>query len=167
MNTPKSTFTSDTRELQWKKSPANFTVNSPSVKVIAGTSNGTPFHLNELRIRPTANQYGVIMLSFIDGKKVTESKRLILTALGDAQNTGTRWYAKRDSVSDWGKGPTYVRGIRAQIQLLSDETKLTVWSLDAIGARRSKVPSTYQNGKLIFTIGPQWQTAWYEITAAP
>jgi hypothetical protein len=120
-----------------------------------------------LQIRPTANQYGVIMLSSIDGKDVAESKRLILTALGDAQNTGTRWYAKRDSVSDWEKGPTYLRGISAQIKLLSDEPKLTVWSLDATGARRSQVPSTYKDGAITFSISPQWQTAWYEISVAP
>jgi len=163
----KSTFTSDNKELQWNKTPATFTVNSPTAKVLAGTSNGATINLDELQIRTTQNQYGVIMLSSIDGKEVAESKRLVLTALGDAQNTGTRWLAKRDSVSDWGKGPTYLRGISAQIKLLSDESKLTVWSLDDTGARRSQVPSTYQDGTLTFNISPQWQAAWYEISAAP
>ncbi|MEO6907028.1 MAG: carbohydrate binding domain-containing protein, partial [Abditibacteriaceae bacterium] len=163
----KSTFKSDTGELQWDKIPALFTVNSPKAKVIAGTGNGASILLGELQIQPTANQYGVIMLSSIDGKDVAESKRLLVTALGDAQNIGTRWNANRDSISDWGKGPTYLRGISAQIRLLNDNPKLIVWSLDATGARRSQVPSTYQNGALSFTISPQWQSAWYEISAAP
>jgi len=167
MKAPESTFISDTRELQWNKTPANFTVNSPTAKVLAGTSDGASVNLDELQVRPTANQYGVLMLSSLDGKDVAESKRLLLTALGDAQNTGTRWLAKRDSVSDWGKGPTYLRGISAQIKLLSDESKLTVWSLDDTGARHSQVPSSYKDGTLTFSISPQWQTAWYEISAAP
>jgi hypothetical protein len=167
MNAPKSTFVSDTGELQWNKSPARFTVNSPTVKVLAGFNNATPLRLDELQVQPVVDQYGVVMLSSIDGQEIAASKRLILTALGDAQNTGTRWNAKRDSVSDWGKGPTYLRGISAQIKMLSNESNLNVWSLDATGVRRARVPATYRNGMLTFTIGPQWQTAWYEISAAP
>jgi hypothetical protein len=164
-NISKSTFTSDTYQLQWNKAPALFTVNSPTTKVIAGTSAGTTIRLNEVQIQPTANEYGVIVLSSLDGNDIVESKRILVTALGDAQNSGTRWNAKRDSVSDWGKGPTYARGLTAQIKMLSEEKKLTVWSLNAMGVRRSRVPSSHTNNSLIFTISPQWRTVWYEITA--
>lgn len=164
-NISKSTFTSDTDQLQWNKAPALFTVNSPTTKVIAGTSAGTTIRLNEVQIQPTANEYGVIVLSSLDGNDIVESKRILVTALGDAQNSGTHWNAKRDSVSDWGKGPTYARGLTAQIKMLSEEKKLTVWSLNAMGVRRSRVPSSHTNNSLIFTISPQWRTVWYEITA--
>jgi hypothetical protein len=167
ISSSKSTFTSDTGELQWNKTPALFTVNSPSAKVIAGYSGVQSIDLQELQIVPASNQYGVISLSTLDGKGIVDSKRLLLTALGDAQNTGTRWNATRDSVSNWGKGPTYVRGLNAQVGILLEQPNMKVWSLDATGARRSEVPSTYKNGFLTFVISPQWESVWYEICAAP
>lgn len=171
LSLPKDVFTSDTRQLRWVAAsagnPALFTVDSPSSKAIIGYGGTARISLGEWQVDPVENQYGVLALSAIDGQEIIDSKRLVLTALGDAQNPGEVWNATRDSVTNWGHGPTYVRGVSAQISLVSSQPKLEVWSLDATGARRSQVPAVYKNGVLTFAIGPQWQTAWYEITAAP
>jgi hypothetical protein len=159
-------FVSDTRQLQWDRNRNVWTVNTPRSKVAIGFWGGNSIRLNEWRVDMprTQNNFGAFALSSMDGKEIVESRRLLLTAAGRAENLNMGWNAQRNSVGNqWGDGPTQVEGLTAEVEIVTDVPDLQVWALDATGARRAVVPSLFDNGVLHFTASPDWQTLWYEI----
>jgi hypothetical protein len=165
---PKGVWISDTNEIKWNKLPGLFSLNSPQSKVATGFLGGYVLTLGEWKITTpaTGNNFVTLALSSLDGAPLPESKRVLLTATGRAENIAMGWNAARNSVgNDWGRGPTVVEGVDAQVQLLTDAKELKVYALGPTGARASLVPSTLVKGKLQFSISPRWKTLWYEIAA--
>jgi hypothetical protein len=166
------TGTQDVAALQWSTSPAQaalFSVNAAKSKVVVGAP-ATATTLGGLRIEagPTAHNFFALALCAMDDKAVEQSGSLLLTAVGDVENTGMVWNATRTSVGDqWGKGPTIAEGIPAEIALRTDARQAKVYALDGTGARLKSVPSQLKEGRLSFHIGPEYQTLWYEITTEP
>ncbi len=158
---------SDTREIKWNQEPGIFSVNTPKSKIAIGFLGGREVALDELRIimPPSQSNFASFALSSIDGAAVPESKRVLLTAVGKAENVGMGWNADRTSVGTmWGSGPTQVEGITANVQLLTNARRGRVWALGTTGQRQSLVSSTLKQGVLQFTLAPQWKTLWYEIS---
>ena len=107
-------------------------------------------------------------LSSLDNEAIGDSKKMLLTLAGKAENVGMGKGAAPGSNgvvnSDfWGYGPGQIEGINATIRLQTSLPAPKVWALDVTGARTLEVPLTFENGTLQFTAGPQWKTAWYEI----
>ncbi|MDQ3813944.1 MAG: carbohydrate binding domain-containing protein, partial [Armatimonadota bacterium] len=170
INTDSNTFNnylSDTRQINWNKSESTWTVNTPRSKAAVGFWGGRAARLDELRIgmpRSMSN-FAAFALSSLDGSTVRQSRRLLLTATGRAENLGMGWNAERNSVgSQWGYGPTRVEGITANVQLATTIRGLRVWALDVTGERKSEIATHDSNGILSFAISPRWQTLWYEIS---
>jgi hypothetical protein len=165
---PKGVWISDTNEIKWNRLPGLFSLNAPQSKVATGFLGGFVLTLGEWKITTPAagNNYVTLALSSLDGAPLPQSKRVLLTATGRAENIAMGWNAARNSVgNEWGRGPTVVEGIAAQMQLLTDAKTLKVYALGPTGARASLVPSTLRKGKLQFSISPRWKTLWYEIAA--
>lgn len=161
-------YVSDTGETLWSKTASTFTVNADKSKLATGLLGGRGADLDELRIAmPTSqNNAATFALNSLDGSSVSESRHLLFTAAGRAENTGMGWNAEHNSVgAQWGSGPVRVEGIIAEVQLFTDLPRLRVWALDSTGARRLEIPTTMKDGSLRFSIAPQWQTLWYEIAA--
>ncbi len=159
-------YSSDTKQIEWKRDPGLYTLNSPRSKLAIGFLGGREINLDELRIAApkSRNNFAAISLSSLDGEPVPSSHRLLLTAAGRAENVGMGWNAARNSVGNqWGTGPTRVEGIDARIALLTDAKRAKVWALDTTGGRRSQVSASLRGGVLRFSIAPRWETLWYEI----
>ncbi len=110
------------------------------------------------------NNFAAGTLTAMDQKPVPQSRRLLLTLVGKVENQGMVWNAARTSVGDqWGHGPTLAEGIPATVTLRTDGGARHVWALDGTGKRVGEVPAAYANGRLTFTVGPQFKTLWYEI----
>jgi hypothetical protein len=94
---------------------------------------------------------------------------MLLTLAGKAENFGMGKGMAPGSngaiASDfWGSGPGQIEGINATIRLQTNLKTPKVWALDVTGARTLQVPITVDNDTLQFMAGPQWKTAWYEIS---
>jgi hypothetical protein len=165
---PKIKFVSDTRQVTWDRAPGYFSLNAPRSKVATGFLGGYILTLGELKLNvPVAgNNFSTIALSSLDSKSIPESSSLLLTAVGKAENIAMGWNAERNSVGNaWGRGPTQIEGIAADIQILTAAQSVKVFALDTTGARVAQIPSTLRAGVLRFQIAPRWKTAWYEIAA--
>jgi hypothetical protein len=98
-----------------------------------------------------------------DGKPIGEAHRLLLTIIGHEEKAGEVWNATRTSLGDkWGSGPAQAEGIPGTITLVNSAVK-HVWALDPTGARVKELPIILSGGKATFTVGPDYQTVWYEI----
>ena len=110
-----------------------------------------------------SQDWAAIQLTVMDGDTFSSAKRILITATGRAANTDMKWTSDaHESVGrDWGRAPSLVEGIAAEITLPVSDRKRKAWSLNERGQRRDEIPLT--NGTL--EIGPQYRTLWYEVVA--
>jgi len=141
-------------------------VNTPASRAVWDLIAGQTFALGGLTldVGPIERDYGAIVVTSLDGKPLQASRRMLLTAVGSAENLNMGWNKDRTSVGkDWGTGPTHVNGIPAAITL---ENRIrAVYALDGRGMRMDSVRATAHAGRTTFAIGPEHRTLWYELTA--
>ncbi len=143
-----------------------FLGDASATKSIVGFVGGQSLDLREntFNFGSFGNGFASLTLTSTDSKSIENSARALLTVMGKAENQGMGWNANRTSVSDqWGKGPSLVEGIPCEISLVTDGPR-KVWVLDGNGRRGKEIPVKYSEGKTSFTIGPEYQTAWYEVS---
>jgi len=143
-------------------------VDAPAVKAVAGRCTGKTTTLRGAAFDVKSNErnFAVLSLNATDGNPVSASRRLLLVAAGNVENTGMGWNHDHTSVSrHWGGAPTICEGIAAQVTFATHLKSAKVFALDPKGARVHEVPATLADGRLTFSIGPQFKTLWYEIAA--
>ena len=143
---------------------AYVSINTPRTRAVWGLIAGQTFKLGSVKITvgETFRDYAAIVITSLDGKPLEESRRMLLAAVGSAQNLEMGWNQERTSVGDkWGTGPTQVNGIPAEISLRGRIA--AVYALDGRGARVKRVPATNEGGVARWTIGPEHRTLWYEL----
>jgi hypothetical protein len=167
---PANRIVSDTGELVWDltdKQRGVVTLNSPRSKAVIGFGGGKSFPLGEVTIAPgTGLQDGWCTVTVTATDTAAPTKRWLVTATGLAQNTGMVWKnAEKSSVGrQWGKAPSLVEGVPAQITLPRPAAQTAAWALDERGQRRQEIPvRAAANGLAMIEIGPQWRTLWYEV----
>jgi len=145
---------------------ALFAADSSRSKVLVGLVGGRTAELPGWTVQGSESKPGfaALVLNSVDGRPIAQSRSLLLTAVGRVENQGMGWNAERTSVGrQWGHGPTVAEGIPARISIKTGARTATVHALDERGKRRTPVESRLENGQLLFEIGPDHKTLWYEI----
>jgi hypothetical protein len=179
----KNTYESDTRELLWDHSKIKrgvLRVNAERVKYLVGFTDGV-YDFSGILIEPgerLQNGFCAISLSVINDDSFETASTIVITALGLVDNKESVWYEYPDKAvqfppegdlqitlqDKWGKFPTYVEGIRAEISIpLKNRKEVSVWALDSRGKRSGGVPVTVKNNYAIIKIGPRYKAVWYEV----
>jgi len=170
--------TSDTGELyrSWVKRYG--TVDTPMTKAAYGMlgRNG-PLQLKGLKLS-CRNDYAVIALSSLEnGVEITKSPSVLLTTVGQAENTDMKWSKAPDPVQkndgfapyvqldDFGKPPILAEVIEADVELETCHSNMVVWAISSEGLLLGNVPSVYEDGKLKFTLGGKYASIYYLIQA--
>jgi hypothetical protein len=109
------------------------------------------------------SRFGTIALGSLTDAPITRSERLLLTAVGRAENTGFAYNILRTKKANDGSGPILTDGIRGNISIATTQPDMEVWAVSAEGKLSEQVPTRYENGKLSFEIGPQWKTIYYQL----
>jgi hypothetical protein len=81
---------------------------------------------------------------------------MLLTAVGRAENTGSRYNEDRSRQLDPGHGPVQVEIIEASFKIKTDKTRLRVMSINLQGFITGYIPSEYKNGVFSFEIGKEF-----------
>jgi len=155
-------------QIAWDTEAAIYIVDAPAAKAVVGRCTGKTTRLDgaEFEVKSNERNFAALTLNAMDGKPIAQSRRLLLAAAGNVENTGMGWNDKHTSVdSHWGQAPTVCEGIAAKIAVATQLKPAKVFALDGSGARAGEVPATLADGKLTFEIGPQFKTLWYEIAA--
>ena len=159
---------SDTGEIAWDADKGRVIVNTPRNKAFIGNVTGDAVQLGDVTIEPRENMqnWAAITLTDMAGPAGLENSRhILITATGYAQNTGMHWTsARKDSVGrDWGVAPSLVEGVPAKITFAARSAGMEAWALDGRGERESQVEVTQSARGAVIEIGPQYQTLWYEV----
>lgn len=167
-------FVSDTGELIWDLSNQGqglVTINTPKSKALIGYAGGKSVQLGGVVIEPKEslqNGWCSITLTAMEGELEGKGPaEILITATGYAQNTDMQWKnPEKSSVGrDWGRAPSLVEGIPARIILPYPAEKVEAWALDEKGMRKQRIEvERDEKGKAVISIGPQWQTLWYEVS---
>lgn len=149
-----------------ERSRAHVLVNTPASRAVWGLLAGQRFDLGgvQLTVGPTERNYAAIVFTSLDGKPLETSRRILLAAVGSAQNQGMTWNETRTSVgSQWGAGTAQINPIPAEVALPFHIG--SVYALDGRGQHQATVPVRTEQNSSRFTLDPQQRTLWYELTA--
>ncbi len=145
-------------------SRAHLLINTPKSRAVWGLVAEQRFDLGGIQIAFGAadRNYAVLILTSLDGKPLETSRRILLTAVGSAENQGMRWNESRTSVGNkWGEGPTLVNGIPVDVTVPFPIR--SVQALDGAGQPQGAVPIRFEGTTCRFSIGPEHRTLWYEM----
>jgi hypothetical protein len=120
----------------WDAEARLYTVDAPAIKAVVGRCTGRTTRLGgvEFDVTTNPNNFAVLTLSAVDGQPVTRSRRLLLAAAGNVENTVMGWNADHTSVGTrWGSAPTICEGITARISLAAVARSAKVYALDGAG----------------------------------
>ncbi len=143
---------------------AHVLVNTPNSRAVWGLIAGQKFNLGgiQLVVGATDHNYAALVFTSLDGQPLEASHRILLAAVGSAENQGMEWNDTRTSVGNhWGTGPTLVNGISADVTLPFRIKR--VQALDGRGQPQGAVPVRVEGTACNFKIGPEHRTLWYEI----
>jgi hypothetical protein len=99
----------------------------------------------------------------LDGGKLAESRRVLVTLVARTENPGMVWDAVRKSVSDrWGHGPMTAEPVPATITL-AGAAGAKVYALAPDGSRAKTIETRSAAGALTFTACAADRTIHYEI----
>jgi hypothetical protein len=150
----------------WDTEAELYRVDAPAVKAVVGRCAGKTTKLDgaEFDLKTNAHHFAVLTLSAADGQPLRRSRRLLLAAAGNVENTAMGWNANHTSVGTrWGRAPTLCEGIAGRVSFATAGKGAKVYALDGGGARAAEVPVSLAGGEVCFEIGPRFKTLWYEI----
>ena len=129
----------------WDAEAGLYTVDAPAAKAVVGRCTGKTTKLDgaEFDVKANPRNFAVLTLNAVDGQPLAQSRRLLLAAAGNVENTGMGWNADHTSVgTKWGSAPTICEGIAARVTLSTAAKSAKVHALDGAGARAGEVPAT-------------------------
>ena len=107
-----------------------------------------------------------IVVSSLSDAPIRSSERLLLTAVGRAENSGFAYSVTRSKRLAAGTGPILIDPVQAIIGLRHERRDLAVVPITAAGERLPPLSSSYADGWLTFTIGPASKTLFYALETA-
>jgi len=107
--------------------------------------------------------FATVAISSITDEPIAQSSRMLLTAVGKAENTDFRYNILHTKRLNDGHGPILIEPIEATIEIETEVLGLKVWAIGADGQRIKSIPVTPADGWLKFDIGKDRQTIYYLI----
>jgi hypothetical protein len=141
INTPSEAgrvFRSDTGELVLNAEAGVFTANARRVRGAVGYLGGIgAIALGEVTLT-CRTPFAAVTLIALDGKPIRSSRRLLLTAVARAENTGQAFHRDRTTTPERGRRPVVAEPVDCDVAL-QRRGALTAWSLTPTGAKQTEV----------------------------
>ncbi len=118
-DSPSNPFRSDTGQLAWWHSRTKgglVSIDAPRSTALVGFVSAYGVDTSHLSA-DVKNNFCSITLSSLDGKPLSTSSLMLLTATGRAENTDSVWNASRTNFNVWGTAPTRIEVIRGSVKL--------------------------------------------------
>lgn len=157
---------SDTKQLGWygaREKKGLVTVETERTQALIGFVKDQGKQLQNLSASVT-NPFCAIVLTSLDGKALSQSAKMLLTAGARVANTGMTWNEKRKSLTNWGGAPTLIEVVTGAITLhnLQGATKVEADALDTAGKAIKTVSGRETAAGWEIPIGGP-TTTWYAV----
>jgi hypothetical protein len=142
-------------------------VNSPRTQAVYGlVGSAGPLELSDASFT-ISTPFASVALSSLDGLLLGESRRMLLTAVGRAENTGMRYNLTHTKLADQGVGPILIEPITGQMVLHTTGIRFCVSSVSPEGVETLiAMPEADGEGRITVELGAAARTIYYKIVAA-
>jgi hypothetical protein len=115
-------YISDTKQLAWYMTEKGgvTAIDTECSQALVGLVRGSGTSTSNL-FAEVKNDFCTITLSSLDGKPISRSTRLLLTATAREQNTGSKWNDRHALWSDLGTAPTQIEPVTGWVMLRNIE----------------------------------------------
>jgi hypothetical protein len=154
-----------TGELTFDSEQGHLMVNTPRTQGFTGFSGGKTANFSNLQVQ-LQNNYGMVVASALEVRPLSQSRRILVSAIGNAMNTGMAIDESGSRVRETGTAPVLVEPMRGTVRLLNlrgDLSKVVVYHLNPSGQRVGRVPVLRSGNALIFEMKPDYKTMHYEV----
>lgn len=155
--------TSTTGQLRHDATVGRFELDTERTQGIVSFASESPVALSQTKIE-LKSPFGVIIVSSLTKDPIATSKHLLVTALGNAVNTGMQLTNNKTGFVNVGTGPILVEPILGKVTLLKSTGTAHCFPLDASGQRKAEIPVESKDGALTLDLTAAHQTMHYEIT---
>ena len=154
---------SDTKELYRNLKKRFGWIDSPNTKAVYGLlGKEGNISLTNLKIN-VKTDFATVAISSLTTEPIKSSANLLLTAVGRADNTNSKYNEDHTKQLDVGEGPIQVEIIEATIEIETDKRNLRVMAINPQGFITGYIPSEYMDGIFRFEIGKEYQSMYYLI----
>jgi hypothetical protein len=159
---------SDTKELAWYTSAQKtgmVTVETDRTQALIGFVRANPKSVKHLSAE-IANNFASIVLSSLDGKPLSQSARMLLTAGSRVTNTGLKWNEARTRAANQGESPSLIEPVTGTVVLREIRAAKAVGASALDGAGRpigDPIQAKKTAAGWAFPIGSP-ATTWYVIS---
>lgn len=166
-------FDSDTGELSLDYGQGCFTIRTPRTQAAVGyLAEAGPLDLGGLHVA-CQTEFAAISATSLDGEPIGRSRRVLLTAVGRAENTGLAYWPPDSQqlernrmswmVSATGNPPVIAEPIRATVRVPMPG-RAAGYGLDPSGKRTGQVTATGAGGPLTIDLAGM-KSIWCEVVA--
>jgi hypothetical protein len=140
-------FRSDTGELVIDREAGLFTMNTPNARAAIGMlADAGPVTLGGVTVE-CATPFASVMVSSLDGEAIAQSRRLLLTVVSRAENTGQALSINGSAIPERGRAPVLAEPVDCRVTLQS-RVPLRAWSLGPTGVKLHELPVKIEGGTL-------------------
>lgn len=154
---------SDTKELYRNLNKKIGWIDSPNTKAVYGfVGKEGEIPLTNVMIN-VKTDFATVAISTLTDEPIKNSTNMLLTAVGRAENTDSKYNEEHTQLLNVGRGPIQVEIIEANIEIKTDKKNLRVMSINPQGMITGYMPSEYKDGVFKFSIGKEFQSMYYLI----
>jgi hypothetical protein len=156
-------ITSVTGQLIWNYSGKGyFTINAPGTKGIVGFMDSSVYQLGEISLQ-TTNDFAVILLTSLQQKTpLTTAKKILLTVMARAENTGMQYNDTHSKILQLGTAPILLEPVAVTLNIKRKKgNPPTVYVLDHSGNRTGETIAVTKN--TVYIDSKIYKTMYYEI----
>jgi hypothetical protein len=107
--------------------------------------------------------FAVMMVSTMDQKNLSDSKKILVTACGRCENTGMKFSADRTTVgTNWGIAPVQIEPVSGWVALPAGAWTAVALKPDGTAGKPAIVET--KGGKPVLLLSGEQQTMWYLLT---
>lgn len=155
-------FVSVTGELSMDFQNKMFRMNTAKSQAIAGYTQGNTVELDDVKFA-LDNYHATAYLNSVDDAPLYESRKMLLTVIGDTRNTGQVMSEDEKTLVTSGTAPILVEPITGTVTIKTN-VPITVQTVSPNGAIKQTVPTTPVAGGYSFELQSSYQAMYYQIT---
>jgi enterochelin esterase-like enzyme len=136
---PDEGYTSDTGELNLNPARRLFTIRTARTKAAVGfLGQAGPIDLDGVTVH-CRTPFAAILVTSLEDRPIVQSRRLLVTAVARAENSGQAFDSNKSRVPQVGQLPVIVEPVDGVIEL-KRSAAATLYPLDETGKRRKAIP---------------------------
>ena len=155
---------SATGQLAWQSGRKGwFSIDTPGTQGVVGFASGRTHKLGDIRLK-LDTPFAVALVTSLDRAPIRTARRLLVTTVARARNTGMRYAADGKTLLEVGQGPVLMEPVRLTLAL-RPERRPVVHVLDHGGRRTGRTLPV--RGGIVRLDGARTHAIYYELELPP